>query len=411
MALFEPKEEMKPERFEDQVKIHIGAQFSKFLQQLDSQLLLGIMPQNILMELSFYNFSNAITACFFTDRQLKVQAVNPTFQKLFSSQGPLEGRSLTRLFAELGIAPAAIEDFKAQLQEKRFAQIPQIEIVKEGSTRYYSLFSTFTQFKKQRSLYGIQGQFIDRTQEVLLKKRQDALAGQIRHDMKNRIAASMMGSQAALAEWGFLKNSVSLPPEMADFMENLITSLEEIQSNSDYLNKLVLQMLDVSKLQAGSLSLKPSRFDLNGALTQVFSALRPQQTARGLQVSQPEAPFEIEADFVQISRVLENYHSNAIKYAKNSIFWSIEAQGESVLVRVADDGEGIPQEYLTRIFDPFFQVPGKDKAGSTGLGLDSVRELVNLHGGETWAESEGPGLGSRFHIRLPLTQAKGTHGN
>src|SRR3989339_1867623 len=101
MALFEPKEEMKPERFEDQVKIHIGAQFSKFLQQLDSQLLLGIMPQNILMELSFYNFSNAITACFFTDRQLTVQAVNPTFQKLFSSQGPLEGRSLTRLFAEV----------------------------------------------------------------------------------------------------------------------------------------------------------------------------------------------------------------------------------------------------------------------------------------------------------------------
>jgi len=296
-------------RFEDHIKKEVGEHFAGFLEQLDPHLLLGVIPQNILLDLSFYNFRNAITACFFTDRKLKVNAVNPSFQNIFGSLGKLEGRSLTKLFAELGIAPAVIEDFKNQLLTKNTAQIPQIELVIEGVTRYYSLFSTFTRFKSQRTLFGIQGQFIDRTQEVLLKKRQEALASQIRHDMKNRISATMMGSQATLMEWQMLKDSVALPPTMGEFMENMIISLEEINASSKYLNHLVMQMLDLSKLQAGHLSLKLSRFELGEALTQVVAALRPQQEAKGILVKLPQEKLEVEADFVQLSRVLENYHS------------------------------------------------------------------------------------------------------
>jgi len=398
-------------RFEDHIKAQVGEHFAGFLERLDPQLLLGIIPQGILQDLSFYNFRNAITACFFADRKLKVNAVNPSFEAIFGSLGKLEGRSLTKLFAELGIAPSIIADFKNQLLTNQTAKIPQIEIVVEGATRYYSLFSTFTRFKKQRSLFGIQGQFIDRTQEVLLKKRQEALASQIRHDMKNRIAATMMGSQATLMEWEMLKESVELPPAMVEFMENMIISLEEISTSSKYLNNLVMQMLDVSKLQSGHLNLKLSRFDVGEALTQVVAALRPQQEAKGIVVQLPTTKLEIEADFVQLSRVLENYHSNAVKYTKHQITWTLTPLGEQCQITITDDGEGIPQEYIERIFDPFFQVPGKEKAGSTGLGLDSVRELINLHSGKTWAESTGAGQGSQFHILLPMQQSGVKHGH
>jgi signal transduction histidine kinase len=68
---------------------------------------------------------------------------------------------------------------------------------------------------------------------------------------------------------------------------------------------------------------------------------------------------------------------------------------------VEDNGDGISDEYLEKIFLPFFQVPGSEKKDSTGLGLDSVRELVKLHGGKTWAESKGPGTGSKFIVQIP----------
>src|SRR5581483_8514763 len=83
-----------------------------------------------------------------------------------------------------------------------------------------------------------------------------------------------------------------------------------------------------------------------------------------------------------------------------------------VELRVRDTGEGIPREHLMRIFEPFFQVEsadGRRKAarGGAGLGLAIVRQLVELHGGRMWAESEGPGRGSTFVVRLPATPARG----
>ncbi|NQU65938.1 MAG: HAMP domain-containing histidine kinase [SAR324 cluster bacterium] len=163
-------------------------------------------------------------------------------------------------------------------------------------------------------------------------------------------------------------------------------------------------MLDVSKLQSGQLSLNVSEFEIKDALTQVINALKPQQEERQIEVVIQGDACNIEADFVQLSRVLENYHSNALKYTKSKIEWFLKKENDKFLIIVQDDGEGIPAEYLKRIFDPFVQVPGKEKKGSTGLGLDSVKDLVKLHQGETWAESEGASKGSRFCLRIPITQ-------
>lgn len=325
-------------------------------------------------------------------------------QTFFSQDSNPEGKPLEEIFKDIGIPDENIADFKKQLKESGWVRIPQIKIMTEGGIQYFSLFSTFTDYKNVSALSGLQGQFIDRTQEILLEKQQERMASQIRHDMKNRISATLMGSDAVLQEWKFLKPNMSLPEETKEFYENLEITLAEIKANSTYLSNLVRQMLDISKLQSGKLSLRPGNFNVKDALRQVVSALRAQQETRQIEVLIVGDPLNVEADFVQLSRVLENYHSNALKYTKSKVVWHIEKENDQLLVWVQDDGEGIAVENLTRIFDPFFQVAGKEKEGSTGLGLDSVKELVKLHKGQTWAESDGPGLGSRFFVKIPLTQ-------
>lgn len=396
------------------IKEQIGNHFVKSMEEIDFRLLLHLVPENILRDLSFFNFKNAITACFYTDRNLIVKNFNQNFKSFFKNvDEPIIGADLRGLFGKLGIENDIIENFWEQLSNQGRAIIPEFNINLKSEVRYFSLFSTFTDFENISSLSGIQGQFIDITQEVHLRKQQDRLASQIRHDMKNRISASLMGSEMVLQDYHALQEGNKLPVELTDFFQTMEETLKDINESSDYLSRLVLQMLDVSKLQDSQLSLDITRFQTNDALDQVIKALRPLQENRNIEVEIVGDSVEIEADFVQLSRVLENYHSNALKYSNKKVTWNILAeerrrQGElekgHLIIMVQDDGEGISAEFIENIFLPFFQVPGKEKKGSTGLGLDSARELINLHHGTTWAESDGPGTGSRFFIKLPLTQ-------
>ncbi len=388
---------MKP----DQSHNTLGNLFTDFLSHLEPKLLMSVLPAGVLQDLSFFNFSNAITGCFFTDRGLILRDANRRFSSFFGNKNIL-GRSLRGLFAEIGIKDSDYDEFKRQLERQGWAKIPEIEVLVEGSTHYYSLFSTLTNYNDLKYLKGLQGQFIDITQQVLLKKRQDNLASQIRHDMKNRIMVGGANSDAMLYDIKEMKENNLIPEALTEKIEEFSEMLGEIKESSNFLHNLVLMMLDVSKLQSNQLALKIKEFDIKEMLNKVVGALRPQQEEKAITVDILGDPVNLKADSVQLSRVLENYHSNAIKYTKDHIQWKIQVQGQDLILSIQDNGEGIEKEYLSRIFEPFFQVPGKEKKNSTGLGLDSVRELVLLHHGETWAESEGSGQGSTFFLQLPL---------
>jgi signal transduction histidine kinase len=107
------------------------------------------------------------------------------------------------------------------------------------------------------------------------------------------------------------------------------------------------------------------------------------------------------ADRSQIERVLVNLISNAIRHTTSGGHVRVRAtsEGDKVTFTVADDGEGIPKEYLAKIFDRFVQVPGAT-GGGAGLGLSIAHNIVKAHGGNIWAESE-LGKGSAFHFSLP----------
>jgi signal transduction histidine kinase len=130
-------------------------------------------------------------------------------------------------------------------------------------------------------------------------------------------------------------------------------------------------------------------------------------TARGhqLTVSLPVEPVFLLADPLRLEQVLTNLLANAAKYTEpgGHIRLTAEAVGKEVVLRVRDNGRGIAPDLLPRVFDPFWQGPGRGEKGARGLGLGLalVKSLVELHGGSVAARSDGPGTGAEFLVRLP----------
>lgn len=182
---------------------------------------------------------------------------------------------------------------------------------------------------------------------------------------------------------------------------------EIIKRQVKHLTHLVDDLLDVSRIARGKISLKKERLDLIEVIKAVL------ETARGfilakqqhLDVRLPEQPILLEADSVRISQVLLNLLDNASKYSseKGQIEVNVQQQGAQVEIQVRDNGTGIPPALLPTIFDLFQQgARTLDRSqGGLGIGLTLVKQLVELHGGQITASSPGAGLGSTFSIRLP----------
>ncbi|MFA6163546.1 MAG: ATP-binding protein [Methylobacter sp.] len=174
-----------------------------------------------------------------------------------------------------------------------------------------------------------------------------------------------------------------------------------------HLTHLVDDLLDVSRIARGKISLKKERLDLVEVVKSVL------ETARGLilakqqhlDVRLPEQPIPLEGDSVRLSQVLLNLLDNASKYSLEGGQIEVDVQhlGAEVEIQVRDNGTGISAELLPTIFDLFQQgVRTLDRSqGGLGIGLTLVKRLVELHGGRVTASSPGAGLGSTFIIRLP----------
>ena len=171
--------------------------------------------------------------------------------------------------------------------------------------------------------------------------------------------------------------------------------------------QLINDLLDLSKIESGSLELKKSSGDYPEFLRRNTALNAALATAKGIEIRvlPGVASLEVPFDPGKIEQVLNNLFGNAIKFSPSGsqITVMVEREGNSVLTRVADAGPGIPAEELATIFEPFHEgtlrPPGGEK--STGLGLAIVRKIVERHGG-TVAVASTAGKGSVFSFTLPL---------
>ena len=130
----------------------------------------NFLNQNKILELSFFNFENAITAAYYADSDLKVIKANKNFSKFFPSLGNINDDYFPNVLKKIGVSSEQIETFKSEIEEKGSVFIPKIEISSNGEGRVFSLLSTKTDNASFGYLNGIQGQLIDRSSEFGLKQ-------------------------------------------------------------------------------------------------------------------------------------------------------------------------------------------------------------------------------------------------
>ncbi len=199
---------------------------------------------------------------------------------------------------------------------------------------------------------------------------------------------------------------------LADHPDAEITRrfLETILSNARRMQRLVDDLLDLSRIEAGRWQPERESVDVAAAVEEVWTELADRATARGVQLSVDVAPGAeaVEADPDGLRQVLLNLIDNSLRYspAGGRVTCRSRADGEGIVVSVSDTGAGIATEHLPRIFERFYRADHSRsrEEGGTGLGLAIVRHLVEAHGGRVWAESER-GRGTTVSCWFPPADA------
>jgi len=200
--------------------------------------------------------------------------------------------------------------------------------------------------------------------------------------------------------------------EISDEQERGLTV---VLRNVERLDRLIQDILDISRLESGTMQYKPEPVTVSDLLTEAVNIVKPLTGHRKVTIHADDChtlqPLII--DKGRIVQVLVNLLNNAVKFSPNQSTISVRTrlQGDQVLFEVEDQGRGIPADNLEKIFETFFQVDqGLDrKFGGTGLGLSIARGIVDAHGGRIWAEST-PGAGSILRFTLPvISQIEQSH--
>jgi signal transduction histidine kinase len=237
------------------------------------------------------------------------------------------------------------------------------------------------------------GQIIkDITRDYELSRMKTSLIATVSHELRTPLAA-IKGYTSTL---------------LADDVKWDATAQEEflsvISDETDRLNELVTNLLDLSRIEGGSLQLQKSLCHIEDLIQQAASRSRPRPKSLNIEAQSTIPPVYI--DMRQIEVVIRNLLENSAKYAgpECNVVVGIERNNGRLEVRFRDDGPGVPTQYFSRIFEPFFRVEEglvRNSSGA-GLGLSICRGFIQAHGGEIWME-ESPG-GACIVFTLPIQE-------
>jgi two-component system sensor histidine kinase KdpD len=178
-----------------------------------------------------------------------------------------------------------------------------------------------------------------------------------------------------------------------------------IDDEADHLNLLVGNLLDMSRIESGALKPKREWNILREIVGSVLERMRHLAGEHQINVDVPDNLPLVPVDYVQMEQVFTNLLSNSLKYAPANTIVGIRAwvEGDSIHVKVENQGPHVPSNDLERIFDKFYRITAADRVTGTGLGLSICKGIVQAHGGRIWAENLPDGFA--FNFTLPLTWA------
>jgi len=225
--------------------------------------------------------------------------------------------------------------------------------------------------------------------ELLAQAREDVL-GVVAHDLRNPLNLIQMTAELMIDE--------VLP--LAKRKEMLDIALRAAKQ----MNRLIDDLLDTVRLQAGRLSLDVEEVSVHAIMKQAEETYRPLAQRRHLHFeTAAQDGAMVRADPARVSQIVGNLIGNAIKFSREdgSVKLRATSEDKQVVFQVVDDGPGIPPDNMSHLFDNFWQARKNDRRG-VGLGLAIVKELVEAHGGKIWVESNVD-HGSTFSFSLPST--------
>jgi two-component system sensor histidine kinase KdpD len=236
----------------------------------------------------------------------------------------------------------------------------------------------------------------DITREKELDKMKSQLLSTVSHELRTPLA-SIKGFATTL-----LRDDVDWDEESRREF------LSIIDEESDRLTELISNLLDMSRIEAGTLRVEPEPTDLDPIFRETAAEFQLMTRAHQIRVHVPPALPPVMADPRRARQVLRNLVENAVKYSPEggSITISAGVVNGRVRTSVADQGIGIGPEQLEHIFDRFYQVDSAStrSVGGSGLGLSICKAIVEAHGERIWVESQ-PDMGSTFHFTLPLASS------
>jgi len=236
------------------------------------------------------------------------------------------------------------------------------------------------------------GQQVQQTQlEMQTERLRHSLFSAISHDLRTPLAA-IMGASSTLIDGG---------ESLSHAMRQELAS--SIFDESERLNRLVGNLLEMTRLEAGALAIRKEWYPLDEIIGSVLRRMKRQLADRTVDIHLPPNLPLVPLDQLLIEQVLVNLIENAVKYTPRDSPIEISAapQDGAVMVQIADRGPGIAQEELAVIFDKFYRSSGVPGPEGVGLGLAICRGIIDLHGGRIWAERRDGG-GTAFRFTLPL---------
>jgi CheY-like chemotaxis protein len=226
-------------------------------------------------------------------------------------------------------------------------------------------------------------------------RRKNEFLAVLAHELRNPLAP--------------IRNALQMLRQKFPADEETQWAQDVIERQVQQMTRLVDDLLDVSRITRGKIQLQKERVEVAAIVSRAAEVVQPFMDARGHQftVSLPSEPIFLDADPIRLAQVLANLLNNAAKYTDEGgkIWLTVEKRTDEAMIVVRDNGCGIPEDFLPQIFNLFAQENRSPERtqGGLGIGLTLARNLVEMHAGQIEALSAGPGKGSEFIVRLPIT--------
>ncbi|MBA3539159.1 MAG: PAS domain-containing protein [Deltaproteobacteria bacterium] len=353
-------------------------------------------------------------AIYFRDTRGKFIRANPALAKRLGLEDPA---------GALGKTPFEMPDHEAALELHRQDE----EVLRTGKPQHYKLesrtrvdgdpeWNLVTRLPlrgRDSEVVGVIGIFRDVTAQKVAEekiqeaiRRRDEFLAMLSHELRNPLAAVVTATQLLRSE---------------DISQQHVRRTEVLDRQSQQMARLLDDLLEASRVTQNKIEIRKEPMDLRAVVEEAVAAVRPIMETSGLSftLNIDPRPLNIEGDASRLQQVCVNLLTNAAKYTPHGgqVFIDASREDTDAIIRVRDNGVGIPTHMLDAVFELFVQSHRSiERAqGGIGVGLTLARSLIGMHGGSIHATSDGEGKGSVFAVRLPLTtkslEARGSQGS